>query len=115
MDIDSFYYLDIIRNIILALPGTEEYTCFGTPAFRIKKKLLARMKEDGKTLAVHSEERETWMKYDPAVFFITDHYRNYAMVLVNLTVVKPEDLTSLLQHAWKQIAPKRLLKENEIK
>ena len=111
MNIDAFYYLDAIRKIALSLPGVEEYTCYGTPAFRVKKKLLARIKEDGETLAIHSEEREIWMKYDPGVFFITDHYRNYPMLLIKLPAVKQDDLKGALFEGWKQIAPKRLLKE----
>jgi hypothetical protein len=111
MNIDTFYYLDMVRRIVLQLPGVEEYTCFGTPAFRVKKKLLARMKEDGKTLAIHSDEREIWMRKDPDIFFITDHYRNYPMLLIKLPIIKQGDLKRLLSDAWKQIAPKRLLKE----
>lgn len=113
MNIDSFHYMDNLRKIILALPSTEEYTCFGTPAFRVKKKLMARLKEDGVTLAIHSEEREIWMRKDAAVFFITDHYKNYPMMLIRLALVKQGDLKQLLLDAWKQIAPKKLLKEYE--
>ena len=113
MDIDAFFYLDLVRKIALTLPSVEEYTCFGTPAFRVKKKLLARMKEDGKTLAVHAEEREIWMRKDQVIFFITDHYKNSALVLVNLMAVKKDDLKLIIEEAWKQIVPKRMLKEFE--
>jgi hypothetical protein len=111
MNIDTFHYLDTVRKVALHMPEAEEYICYGTPAFRVKKKLMARIREDGKTLAIHSEEREAWMKKDPDIFFITDHYRNYPMLLVNLSLVKHDDLKTLFLDAWKQIAPKRLLKE----
>lgn len=113
MNIDSFHYMENLRKIILAFPGTEEYTCFGTPAFRVKKKLLARLKEDGTTLAMHCEEREKWMRKDASVFFITDHYKNYPMMLIKLSLVNQADLKHLLLDAWKQIASKKLLKEYE--
>ncbi len=89
----------------------EEYTCFQTPAFHVNKKLLARIREDGETLAVHTNERNVWMKANPSVFFITDHYRTYPFVLVNLLAVKEAELQQLLLEGWKQVAPKRLLKE----
>ncbi len=111
MNIDAFHYMDLIRKLLLHLPGVEEYICFGTPAFRVKKRLLARLKEDGKTLAVHSDERDVWMAANPSAFYITDHYQNYAMVLVRLNVIKQKYLQQLLFDAWTQIAPKRLLKE----
>ncbi len=113
MDIDVFHYLDFVRKAVLHLPGTEEYTCFKTPAFRVKKKLLARIREDGETLAVHADDRDVWIKANPSVFFITDHYRNYPFVLVRLPVVEEAELQQLLLEGWKQIAPKRFLKEFE--
>ena len=90
MDIDSFHYLDNVREIILRLPGVEEYTCFGTPAFRVNKKLIARLREDGETLVVRNEERDLWIKKDPVIYFITDHYLNYPSLLVNLSKVKKQ-------------------------
>ena len=113
MNIDVFHYLDLVRKAVMHLPCVEEYTCFQTPAFRVKKKLLARIREDGETLAVHADDRDLWIKGDPSVFFITDHYRNYPFVLVKLPVVKEDVLQQLLLESWKRIAPKRLLKEFE--
>lgn len=111
MPIVTTQYLQKVREMVLPLPGVEEYICFLTPAFRVKKKLLARLKEDGETLAVHSDDRDVWMEADVNAFFVTDHYRNYPMVLVRLAVVKKQDLQNVLLEAWTQIAPKRLLAE----
>lgn len=49
--------------MLLALPGVEEELCFGTPAFSVRLKLLARLKEDGGTLVVAADfdEREALM------------------------------------------------------
>jgi hypothetical protein len=58
MTIDTFHYLENIRTILQPLPGIEEYRCFGTPAFRIRKKLLARIQEDGETIAIHCRNRD---------------------------------------------------------
>ena len=46
------------------------------------------MKEDGETLVVYTPDRDEWTARDKIVFFVTDHYRNYPMVLVKLVKVK---------------------------
>jgi hypothetical protein len=109
MIIDPIHYLQSVRQIVTVLPGVEEYICFRTPAFRVKKKLLARLKEDEVTIAVHADDRDEWMNAGSDAFYITDHYRNSSMVLVRLDVVQQHDLENVLLQAWKQIAPKKLL------
>jgi len=42
--------IDTVRQLALALPEVTEGICFGTPAFYVRKKLLARLREDGDTL-----------------------------------------------------------------
>ena len=111
MNIDTLHYLDTIRATRAPFPCVEEYNCVGTPAVRVKKKLLVRLKEDGETLAVRCQEREIWMRANPGTFFITDHYRNYPTVLVRLSVVTKKELSGLLMEAWRDIAPKKLVKE----
>ena len=114
MHIDSFIYLDAIRKHTLALPGIFEQPCFGTPAFYVNGKLFARLKEDGRTLVIHTSEREKWMKAKPGTFFITDHYKNYSYMLINLEIVTPADLKKLLIEAWRNRAPKRLIKQLDL-
>lgn len=68
------------------------------------------MKEDGATLALYTEERDKWMRKAPSIYFITDHYRNYPMMLVNLAKVPAPDLEALLLAAFKLRATRKLLK-----
>jgi hypothetical protein len=49
------------------------------------------------------------MKAEPETFYITDHYRDYPAVLVRLANVDPGMLRHLLEQAWRQAAPKRLV------
>jgi len=111
MNIDSLAYWTEVSAIVMQFPGTEAGTSYGTPAFKVNKKLFARLKENGKTLVVFSNERDKWMKQNPAVYFITDHYRNYPMMLVDLATVKKNALKALLLASWQIRAPDRLLKE----
>ena len=99
------------RRLLLALPGVEEGPCYGTPGWRVKKKFLARLRDDGETLVVKvgDEERDILMAADPKTFFITDHYVGYPTVLVRLSSVRLELLREVLERAWRRIAPRRLL------
>ena len=113
MNLDAYIYLQQVRAIALALPGVTEAPCHGTPGFWVHKKLLGRIKEDGETLAIRTQEREKWMEAAPDIFFITDHYQNYPMMLIHLAKVDQKDLAVLFLAAWKERAPKKLLQTYE--
>jgi len=110
MDIDFIAFYEKVSSIALNFPETIASTSYRTPAFKVGKKMFARFKEDGKTLVVYTVERDKWMKEDPATFFITDHYKNYPAMLIDLATVKKKDLKQLLFTSWQIRAPKRLLK-----
>ena len=95
----------------LALPGVVEATSYGTPSLKIGRKLLVRLKEDGETLVVKLgfDERDMLMEADPEAFFVTEHYRNYPSVLVSLAKVHAPTLRRLIEQAWREAAPKRLV------
>jgi hypothetical protein len=102
-----------VLQLALDLPGVEEGTSYGTPALRLRGKFLARLREDGETLALRLgfDERDILIRSDPAVFFITDHYRGYPAVLVRLAAIDRDRLREILEVAWAQAAPKRLVAE----
>lgn len=101
---------DTVREIALTLPGVEEGTSYGTLAFRVRKKFLCRLREDGETLVVKMDfdTRELLLQADPAVFFTTPHYDGYPSVLVRLAAIQPEALRELLETAWWMQAPRKL-------
>lgn len=100
-----------VRRLALAFPGVDEGTSYGTPAFRVRGKFLARLREDGESLALKCgfDERDLRIQADPTTFFTTDHYRGYPTVLVRLATVDPADLRDVLEQAWRLHAPKRLV------
>jgi hypothetical protein len=102
---------DDVRQIALALPGVEEGTSYGTPAFKVRGKFLSRLKEDGETLVVKIDfdERDILMAANPETFYITDHYRGYPAMLVRLATVDSDELRELFEAAWRRAAPKRLV------
>jgi hypothetical protein len=90
-----------VRKMALSLDGVEESTSYGTAAFKIRGKLIARLKEDGESLVVGTtfEEREEMMAAEPETYYVTDHYLKYPWVLVRLAKVHPDAMRDLLKGA----------------
>lgn len=100
-----------VRAMALQWPGVEDGTSYGTPALKVRGKLLTRLKEDGDSLVIRGvgfDEREMLIEADPAVFHLTDHYRAYPMVLMRLSAAEPTQVEALLLRGWKDLAGKRL-------
>jgi len=116
MNLVDLTYWKIVRQEMqdLNFPATEESTSYGTPAFKVKKKLLLRLKEDGETMMIHADDRDIWLEDDPDVFFFTEHYRNYPAVLVRLKKIRKKKLRALIMQCWKEIAPPKLVDQWKI-
>lgn len=93
--------LPAIRRTVAALPDVEEGTSYGTPAWRCRGKLLARLHQDGASivLKVGNATRDHLLQADPETFFVTDHYVGYPMVLARLDRLSAADLKKLLVRA----------------
>jgi hypothetical protein len=104
---------DEVRRMAMALPGAEEGTSYGTPAFQVRRKTFARLREDGDTLVLRCNfyERAYLVDSHPEVFHVTDHYRDYEYVLARLSAAAPELLRERLEDAYRAVAPKKLLAE----
>ncbi|HEY5198468.1 MAG TPA: MmcQ/YjbR family DNA-binding protein [Solirubrobacteraceae bacterium] len=104
--------IDWTRVLELAgtLPEVEPGYSYGTPALKLRNKLIARLREDGETLVVRADvdEREALIAAAPEKFFLTPHYQPHPWVLVRLSRVEPDELRELLTDAWLLRAPKRL-------
>src|SRR5258708_7599405 len=107
---------DRVRQLALALPGVVEGMSYGTPSLHVGRKFMARLKEDGETLVIKTtpERRAHLMAEKPDTFFLTDHYRNSPMVLVNLLSVRGETLHELVDHAWRLTASKKMILSNSV-
>jgi hypothetical protein len=109
---------DDVRTIALAWPEVEDGTSYGTPALKIRKKMLVRLKEDGDSLVmpgVPPDERDMLVESQPKVFYFTDHYKDYPMVLVRLSKAKRATVEPLLRRQWRALASKAALRSIEIK
>jgi hypothetical protein len=99
-----------VRAIALSLPETEERPSYGTPGFRVKDRLFARIREEGVLLVrcADEAEKEFLLGSEPEKFFTIPHYDGHASVLVRLSAVDRDELAELLTEAWRVRAPKRL-------
>lgn len=103
---------DDARRIALALPETTEKPSYGTPGFRVKDKLFARMHELPDTLVVwvaDLDEKEALLASAPDHFFETPHYDGYPMLLVRLDEIELDELTEVLTDSWRVRAPRKVL------
>jgi len=101
-------------EIALKLPGVEEVTSYSTPGLKVKGRLLCRLRTEAEgALALRCDflDRQILLQADPTVFFVTDHYINYPMILVRLEKIRRSALPELVQRAWRLVAPPRLVAE----
>jgi len=105
---------DDLRKIALAWPEVEDGTSYGTAALKVRKKLLVRLKEDGDSLVmpgVPADERDMLVESQPAIFYFTDHYKDYPMVLIRLSKAKRTTVEPLLRRQWRALASKAAIRE----
>lgn len=108
---------DDARELALALPETIEKPSHGTPGFRVKDKLFARIWDDDDGVLVlwtgGVDEKEGLIAADPERFFTTAHYDGHPHVLVRLAEVDRDELADLLEDAWRVRAPKRVIADHD--
>jgi len=105
--------VETARQLFLALPGVTEGTSYGTMAFHVRKKLLARLLEDNETLALKCDDRDALIAAEPQAFHVTKHYQNYPYVLVRLAKVKRTTLRDVIEQAWHLEAGTKLIHQYE--
>ncbi len=91
------------------LPGIEQATSYGTPSLKLGGKMLMRIK-DAETFVFRCtmEEKTLLMEAEPKVYFETDHYLGYPLVLVRAGAADDAELAHCVTRAWRAQAPKKL-------
>jgi len=105
---------DDVRRIALTWPEVEDGTSYGTAALKVRKKMLARLKEDGDSLVipgVPQDERDMLVERQPDTFYFTDHYKDYPMVLLRLSKANRAMIEPLLRRHWRVLASKAVVRE----
>jgi hypothetical protein len=102
-------------KLAMKLPLAEESTSYGTPSVKIKGKILSRWRTEAEgAVAIRCDllDRELFLQTQPDVFFLTDHYLGYPMVLMRVERASVATLRDMLERAWAQVAPVRAVKEH---
>jgi hypothetical protein len=105
---------DTVRRIGLGFAGVEESTIYGSPALKVRGKLLACIpthrsaEPNSLAVSVDFDQRAELMATAPDVYYLQDHYVNYPVVLVRLSHVHPDALPDLLNMAWRFATKKTL-------
>jgi hypothetical protein len=98
---------DTVRTIALGLSDVAESTMYGSPAFKVRGELLTcfaiNKSAEPNTLAVRIDfdRRAELMADAPDVYYLTDHYVNYPVVLVRLSRIQLDALRDLLGMSWR--------------
>ena len=98
------------------LPGVVESRSYGTPSIKVKRKLLARLRseaEGGLAIMCDFMDREMLLQAAPETFYITDHYADWPMILINLETVRWDAMPDILERAWRMVATPALIREHD--
>jgi hypothetical protein len=103
---------DTVRRIGLGLTDVEESTAYGSPALKIRGKLMACIavhrsaEPDSLVVWMDFDRRAELVAVDPDVYYLTDHYVDYPVVLVRLSRIHLDALKDLLGGAWRFVSAK---------
>src|SRR4029453_12137803 len=97
---------DTVRRIGLSLPDVEEGTAYGSPALKVRGQLIAVVpthrsaEPDSVAVRVPFDQRDEMIAAEPEVYYIKEHYADYAVVLVRLKRIHLDALRDLLKMSW---------------
>lgn len=101
-----------VRWVALSLPETAEKSSYGTPGFLVRNKMFARVREHGDAVALWCADegaKHAMVSAEPHKFFTTAQYDGYAIVLVRLAAITPDELSHLVTSSWRLRAPAELV------
>jgi hypothetical protein len=102
-----------VRRLALALPEAEEVVTWGSDlTYRVGGKIFAISGEGADAVSIKAtlDAQQDLLALDPATFTKAAYVGRYGWVNVRLAGVDESMLADLLERAWRQTAPKKLLK-----
>ena len=101
---------DVLRDMAGSLPDVEECTGHGAPSLKVRRKLLTcpaihkSAEPHSLVVKIGFDQRTKLIAADPDVYYVTDHYLNYAAVLVRMSRIHSGALRGLLGMAWQFVS-----------
>ena len=102
-----------VRTIGLRLSGVEESTMYGSPALKLKGRMLVciavHKSAEPNTLIVRTtfEERDQLIAEQPDIYYVKDHYLTFPVVLVRLPRVSLDAMRDLLGGAYRLVSAEK--------
>jgi hypothetical protein len=108
------------RTIMLGETGMSEGLYFGKPSVFYNAEFVGRVhdKEDAVALRVGSiEMRDVMLDAEPKLFYITEHYRAWPMLLARLSALSSKTLKELVAARVREVEakPKKAPRKKAVK
>ncbi len=101
------------RKLALALPGVEERSLFGRPKFRVRNKIFAGFTKKGTAHVKLTLEQQSFVcESERAIATpIPGGWGNQGWTEIGQSKAGNDLLRSLLLMGWKNVAPKKLVRD----
>jgi hypothetical protein len=102
-----------VRELVRALPDVEEGTMHGSPSLKVRGKLLAclpvnkQAEPDSLAVRIDFDQRAALLAEASDVYYVTDHYVPYPMVLVRMSRINRDALRALLKAGWRFVTARK--------
>ena len=106
--------IETVRKLALSFPEAVEQDHWGRPSFRVKKRIFATLwpVEKRAVLKLSQIDQSIFADYYPKIFYpIPNALGKQGWTFVELKKVRKDMFSDALNLAWKEVAPKSLLKE----
>jgi len=113
--------LEFVREVLLAHPTVREGTIHGAPSFKSGSRIIAcsaihkSADPDSLVVSLDKSQRAARIAGDPAALYVVDHYANYDVVLVRLSIIGRKSLRELLNGAVAFVGSGPLRKRPRVK
>ena len=111
---------DVVREIGLKLPNSEEGTAWGTPVLRVNGTIFAGIpihksaEPNSLMFRVDFADRDLLIAEQPDVYYTAAHYENYPCVLVRLPRINRDAVEDLLRMSHRYSSASRQKKRSRI-
>jgi hypothetical protein len=100
---------DDVVHLAAGLPGVTVSTSYGTPALKLRGKLVTRFRPDIGSLVlldVPTDERDMLIGSEPGIFHTSPHYDGYPAVLARLATIDAATLLGFLTRRIRNLSPR---------
>lgn len=104
-----------VQQILSSLPEAEERFTWDSATFRVRNKIFAIISPSEQTVTVKAKrsEQAALIATDPETYAPAPYTGRFGWVTVRLLSTRRDDLRNLIEEAWRQTAPVRLVQAHD--